>query len=104
MVQAETLHMEHLIQDLLYFSQFILNDKPAQLQQIELGKITRQVCSNMEPLATAKQLKFEVKIEVPFSTERLLSTFHEKSGSLSTFQLNQMMYVFCRFPPILTSK
>ncbi len=71
MVQAETLHMEHLIQDLLYFSQFILNDKPAQLQQIELGKITRQVCSNMEPLATAKQLKFEVKIEVPFSAEPL---------------------------------
>ncbi len=71
MVQAETLHMEHLIQDLLYFSQFILNDKPAQLQQIELGKITRQVCSNMEPLTTAKQLKFEVKIEVPFSPEPL---------------------------------
>jgi signal transduction histidine kinase len=71
MVQAETLHMEHLIQDLLYFSQFILNDKPAQLQQIELGKIARQVCSNMEPLATAKQLKFEVKIKVPFSPEPL---------------------------------
>ncbi len=71
MVQAETLHLEHLIQDLLYFSQFILNDKPAQLQQIELGKIARQVCSNMEPLATAKQLKFEVKINVPFSPEPL---------------------------------
>jgi len=71
MVQAETLHMEHLIQDLLYFSQFILNDKPAQLQQLELGKITRQVCSNMEPLASAKQLKFEVKIDVPFSPEPL---------------------------------
>lgn len=71
MVQAETLHMEHLIQDLLYFSQFILNDKPAQLQQLELGKIARQVCSNMEPLATAKQQKFEIKIEVPFSPEPL---------------------------------
>ena len=71
MVQAETLHLEHLIQDLLYFSQFILNDKPAQLQQIELGKITRQVCSDMEPLAAAKQQKFEVKIEVPFSSEPL---------------------------------
>ncbi len=71
MVQAETLHMEHLIQDLLYFSQFILDDKPAQLQQIELGKVTRQVCSNMEPLAAAKLQKFEIKIDVPFSPEPL---------------------------------
>ncbi len=71
MVQAETLHMEHLIQDLLYFSQFILNDKPAQMQQIELGKVVRQVFSNMEPLAAAKQHKFELNIKVPFSPEPL---------------------------------
>ena len=71
MVQSETLHMEHLIQDLLYFSQFILNDKPAQLQPLELGKITRQAVSNMQPLAAAKQQKLEVNIEIPFSPEPL---------------------------------
>jgi signal transduction histidine kinase len=71
MVQAESLHMEHLIHDLLYFSQFILNDKPAQLQPIELGKVTLQISSNMEPLAAAKQQNFEVKVDVPFSPEPL---------------------------------
>ncbi len=70
-VQAESLHMEHLIKDLLYFSQFILNDKPAQLQPLELGKIARQVVSNMEPLTAAKQQKLEMKIEVPFPPEPL---------------------------------
>ena len=69
MVQAETLHMEHLIQDLLYFSQFILNDKPPQPQLLELGKITRQICDDMMILAATKHLNLEVKIEVPFSPE-----------------------------------
>lgn len=67
LVQAETLHLEHLIQDLLYFSQFILNDKPAKLQPLELGKVVRQVFGNMQPLADAKQQKLELKIAVPFS-------------------------------------
>lgn len=71
MVQAETLHMEHLIQDLLYFSQIILDDKPTELQPVELGKISRQLAASMAPLAEAKQQQFEVKIEVPFPAEPL---------------------------------
>lgn len=71
MVQAESLHMEHLIQDLLYFSQIILDDKPTQLQPVELGKITRQVCAAIQPLASAKKQQFEIKIEVPFPTKPL---------------------------------
>ncbi len=66
MVQAETLHMEHLIQDLLYFSQIILDDKPTQLQPVELGKIVQQLCTTMQPLAAAKKQQFDIKVEVPF--------------------------------------
>lgn len=71
MVQAETLHMEHLIQDLLYFSQIILDDKPTQLQPVELGKISRQLAASMVQLAEARQQQFEVEIEVPFPPEPL---------------------------------
>ncbi|WP_020677079.1 ATP-binding response regulator [Geopsychrobacter electrodiphilus] len=67
LVQAETLHMEHLIQDLLYFSQFILDDHPTKLQPLELGKIARQLCTDLAPLAEAKQQNLEVRIQVPFA-------------------------------------
>jgi hypothetical protein len=71
MVQAETLHMEHLIQDLLYFSQFIINEKPAHLEPVELGKIARQVSGDMLTLAKAKRQKFETKVAVPFAPQPL---------------------------------
>ncbi len=71
MVQAETLHMEHLIQDLLYFSQIILDDKPTQLQPVELGKIIRQLCAAMQPLASAKKQQFDIKVSVPFPPDPL---------------------------------
>ncbi|MCF6179411.1 MAG: response regulator [Geopsychrobacter sp.] len=67
MVRAETLHLEHLIQDLLYFSQFILDEQPAKLQPIELGKIARQLCNDIAPLAATKKQKFDVKVAVPFT-------------------------------------
>jgi hypothetical protein len=69
MVQAETLHLEHLIQDLLYFSQFILDDQPAQLEPLELGKLAQLIHCDLAPLAAAKQQKFEVRIPVPFAPQ-----------------------------------
>jgi len=94
MVQAESLHMEHLIQDLLYFSQFILEDRPANLQQLELGKIARQVHSDLAPLAAAKHHKFEARIKVPFAPHPL----HLDSERIS-FALRALLDNAIKFTP-----
>lgn len=65
MVQDETQHLEHLIQDLLYFSSVILKDDQLQLEPIELGRIARQVATTLEPAAANKQLDFQIDIEPP---------------------------------------
>lgn len=72
MVQAETLHLEHLIQDLLYFSNVILQDDDVQLEPLELGRVARQIAAALEPAAKSRQQKFVVAIEPPLPPEPLL--------------------------------
>ncbi len=72
MVQAETLHLEHLIQDLLYFSNVILQDSEPQLEPVELGRIARQVATALGPAANSRQLQFEIKITPPLPPEPMV--------------------------------
>ena len=72
MVRAESLHLEHLIQDLLYFSNVILQDKEAKLEPVELGRIARQVAAALEPAANSRQLQYEVSITPPLPPEPLI--------------------------------
>lgn len=65
MVQAETLHLEHLIQDLLYFSNVILQDDQMQLEPIELGRVARQVATALAPAAASKQLDYQIVLAPP---------------------------------------
>lgn len=65
MVQAETLHLEHLIQDLLYFSNVILQEEHMQMEPLELGRIARQVASALELSASNRKIDFQVSIEPP---------------------------------------
>jgi signal transduction histidine kinase len=69
MVKAETLHLEHLIQDLLYFSSVILQEGQLQLEPLELGRIARQVASSLELTAASKALDFKVSIQPPLPPE-----------------------------------
>jgi signal transduction histidine kinase len=71
MVQAETLHLEHLIQDLLYFSNVILQDGKMQLEPIELGRVARQVASALELVAVNRELDFQISVEPPLPPEPL---------------------------------
>lgn len=71
MVQAESLHMEHLIEDLLYFSDVILQNNNLQLEPLELGRIARQVASSLQPAADSRHLDFTVAIEPPLAPEPL---------------------------------
>ncbi|SHJ73697.1 hypothetical protein SAMN02745165_03055 [Malonomonas rubra DSM 5091] len=72
MVQAEALHLEHLIKDLLYFSNVILQDGHIKLEQIELGKVARQVAAAMEIAAANKQIDFRINIEPPLPPEPIV--------------------------------
>jgi hypothetical protein len=71
MVQAETLHLEHLIEDLLYFSNVILQDTDVQLEPLELGRVARQVATTLEPAAKGRTLDLLVNIQPPLPPEPL---------------------------------
>ncbi len=72
MVQAETLHLEHLIQDLLYFSNVILQDDDLRLEPLELGRVARQVATALEPAAKSRKQSFVVNIDPPLPAEPLV--------------------------------
>jgi signal transduction histidine kinase len=72
MVQAETLHLEHLIQDLLYFSNVILQDDDLRLEPLELGRVARQVATALEPAAKSRKQSFVVNIDPPLPAEPLI--------------------------------
>ena len=72
MVQAESLHLEHLIQDLLYFSNVILQDADIQLEPLELGRIARQVATSLQPAATSRLQNFLIAINPPLPPEPLI--------------------------------
>jgi len=69
MVQTETQHLEHLIQDLLYFSNVILQDGQLQLEPIELGRVAQQVAATLEPTAANRDIDLQVAIEPPLPPE-----------------------------------
>jgi signal transduction histidine kinase len=71
MVQAESQHLEHLIQDLLYFSNVILHQDELRLETIDLGKMARQVAELLSPAAQKKQLQFSIEIDTPFPSHPL---------------------------------
>ncbi len=69
MVQAETRHLEHLIQDLLYFSNVILQDDHLQLEPVELGRVAQQVAAALELSASNREIDLQVSVEPLLSLE-----------------------------------
>lgn len=72
MVLAESRHLEHLIQDLLYFSQVILDDKPLEPQPLELGKIIHQICTDLQPAMADKKQHLTFNLATPFPPQPLM--------------------------------
>ena len=71
MVKEETLHLENLIQELLYFSNVILQQGRLNLEPIELGRIAHQVASALELAAANRNIELQVDIELPLPPEPL---------------------------------
>ncbi len=66
MVQAETLHLEQLIQDLLYFSEATLQDEDLPLDPIDLHKVADQVALALKPLALSNRIEYHIELgELP---------------------------------------
>ena len=66
MIREESRHLEHLIEDLLYFSNVILKQDELQLEAVDLGIISRQVVELLAPAAKMKQQKLSIDIAAPF--------------------------------------
>ncbi len=72
LVQAETVHLEQLIQDLLYFSEVALQKEDIQLEPIELGLITDRVIGTMQITAQNRQVTLTNCIKPPLAPCPLL--------------------------------
>lgn len=72
MVQAETVHLEQLIQDLLYFSEATLQEESLALEPIDLGLIVDQIVIAVQPAARRRQIKLDSSTEPPLPPEPLM--------------------------------
>lgn len=72
MVQAETVHLEQLIQDLLYFSEATLQEKSSALEPIDLGLIAERIVIALQPTARQQQINFDSLIDPPLPPEPLM--------------------------------
>jgi len=62
MVQAETLHLEQLIQDLLYFSEATLQDQDLPLDPINLHQVADQVALALKPIALGNRIDYRIDL------------------------------------------
>lgn len=72
MVQAEAKHLENLIQDLLYFSNVILQDGQLHLEPIELDRVARQMAATMELAAANRSIDFQISIDPLFPKKPII--------------------------------
>ncbi len=72
MVQAETIHLEQLIQDLLYFSEATLQDKNLHLEPIDLGVMAERIAAAMQPAAHQRKIHFSNFVKPPLPAEKLM--------------------------------
>ncbi len=72
MVQAETVHLEQLIQDLLYFSEATLQDEELPLEPMDLGTVADQLVLFLRPAAASRKIDFQMTIDPPLQTAPLL--------------------------------
>lgn len=70
MVQAETVHLEQLIQDLLYFSDATLQDEVVTLEPVDLAQLTEQIIFALQPAALNRKVSLEdfIKPQLPIET------------------------------------
>ncbi len=63
MVQAETQHLEQLIQDLLFFSEVTLQEEDSGLTSLDFGQVANQVALVLKPTALGRQLSYEIDVD-----------------------------------------
>ena len=68
MILAEASYLEHLIQDLLSFSDIILQEGPPDLQPGDLRELAREVAADLGPLAAGKSAKIHSRLPQEFPT------------------------------------
>ncbi|MBN2792697.1 MAG: hybrid sensor histidine kinase/response regulator [Desulfuromonadales bacterium] len=65
MVQTETVHLEQLIQDLLYFSEATLQEEALTLEPIDLGQLANKAVFSLQPAALHRHINLKSAIKSP---------------------------------------
>ena len=94
LISAETSHLEHLIQDLLYFSEVILQENIPRHEPLELGRIARQVFDSLEPAAKGRQLEYRIDLPLPLPPQPL-----ELDRQRITFAIRALLDNAIKFTP-----
>jgi len=72
MVQTETVHLEQLIQDLLYFSEATLNEEALTLEPVDFGALADRVSLTLQTAAFHKGISLETIIDPQLAQEPLM--------------------------------
>ncbi|SDZ79450.1 Signal transduction histidine kinase [Desulfuromusa kysingii] len=72
MVQAETAHLEQLIQDLLYFSEATLTEETSTLEAVDLGALADRVSLSLQTAALHSGVTLETNIDPHLAQKPLM--------------------------------
>jgi signal transduction histidine kinase len=93
MVQRETLHLEQLIQDLLFFSEAILQEEDLILGSFDLGLVAQQVAQVLAPAAAVRNI--ECRVDVAALMGHMLSLNQQRV----TFAVRALLDNAIKFTP-----
>ena len=72
MVQAETVHLEQLIQDLLYFSEATLDEETFSLEPVDLGTLAEHVSMSLQTAAQQRGISLDTVIDSQLAQQPLM--------------------------------
>jgi len=71
LVQAETEHLEQLIQDLLYFSEATLESEDMPLEELDLGQLAGQIAVALKTKAAERDITLRIELAPDLAREPL---------------------------------
>ncbi|MBN1959166.1 MAG: hybrid sensor histidine kinase/response regulator [Desulfuromonadales bacterium] len=92
MVQTETIHLEQLIQDLLYFSEATLQSDELSLEPVNIASVADQIALALRPAAANRKIDYVINLDPPFSTQPVMLNLQRISFAIRALLDNAIKF------------
>lgn len=92
MVQAETIHLEQLIQDLLYFSEATLQSEEQDIEPVNLAAVADQIAIALRPAAASRKINYVINLDPPFAPEPVMLNLQRISFAIRALLDNAIKF------------